>query len=155
VAGWTFPLSGSTSRSGTLGGSQRADITWSPTFQPFPSGPRTIIAGDVNAHGGWDVNQDEDDRGRTLEEWMLVHGMGIANKDAAHTRTNPSTGGKSAPDVTLCSEPLVRWLTDSWRVESDMGSDHLPVTFALPGRPPARVRGRAKWSFKKARWSDF
>jgi hypothetical protein len=119
-------------------------MPWSPSFQSLPAGPRIIIAGDVNAHGAWDFHQDEDDRGRTLEEWMLVHNMGVANAENSHTRTNPSSGGKSAPDVTICSNPLLRWMSDSWRVEIDMGSDHLSMSFALPCRAQKRKRGRGK-----------
>jgi hypothetical protein len=36
-----------------------------------------------------------------------------------------------------------------------MGSDHLPISFALPCRAQKKKRGRGKCSFKKARWSDF
>ena len=86
---------------------------------------------------------------------MLVHNVGVANAENSHTRTNPSTGGKSAPDATICSNPLLRWIADSWRVEGDMGSDHLPISFALPCRAQKKKRGRGKCSFKKARWSDF
>jgi hypothetical protein len=86
---------------------------------------------------------------------MVTTRTDAANSPGAHTRTNPATGGKSAPDLTVCHSNLLGQVAKSWRCEKDMGSDHLPVTFALAPDIPRAKRGKAKWCFRKADWEKF
>ena len=67
-----------------------------------------VVCGDVNAHSlCWDPFQPETALGEVIEDRAADNDLAILN-DVTHTRQNPSTGGISAPDVTLASRSLMR-----------------------------------------------
>ncbi|KAF0305876.1 hypothetical protein FJT64_022560 [Amphibalanus amphitrite] len=117
------------------------------------NGP-TIIGGDVNAHNNsWDIHQPEDAEGHAIEAWAIERGLTIANS-GQHTRVNPSTGGRSTPDLTLVSGDLAGGA--EWETGPGLGSDHLPIYLTLPTinqRPKRKGPGRF-WQ-QKADWEAF
>ena len=71
----------------------------------------------------------------------------------ASTRHNPSTGGRSSPDITLATSDLASRLT--WTVAESIGSDHLPIHISLEVAVPPLRRGKGSFNFKKADWEGF
>ena len=91
----------------------------------LPSDPNSLTGGDLNAHSNmWDEWQSEDPLGTNLEEWLLAKDFCVAN-DGSATRTNPGTGGSSAPDVTLVHNNILDRV--EWSTINSLGSEHLPV----------------------------
>ena len=81
--------------------------------------------------------------------------MTILN-DGGCTRQNPSTGGVSAPDVSLVSRDLLRSRDVTWVTQRGIGSDHLPILVTLSSsvqRP--RREGRGRFSHRRADWPKF
>ena len=118
----------------------------------WPTGPSWLIMGDVNGHGAWDPNHDQDEVGRTIEDW-LVDNTWIALNTGDPTRVS-STGSGTAPDVSLAH---ARWSSRAaWTVGETIGSDHLPIVLDLDIGPPskqARPPNRPNW--KRGDWSRF
>ena len=114
----------------------------------------TIIGGDVNAHNiSWDIYQPEDPESHAIEAWAIERGLTIANS-GQHTRVNPSTVGRSAPDLTLVSIELASGV--EWETGSGLGSDHLPIYVTLPTiKQRPKRRGPGQFRQKKADWEAF
>ena len=114
----------------------------------------TILGGDVNAHSlSWDPYQPESRLGGTIEDWAIDNDMAILN-DGSHTRQNPSTGGKSVPDLTLASRNLSTKM--DWSTGEGCGSDHLPIYSRIsPPTQRQRRKRRGRFTHKKADWDRF
>ena len=115
-----------------------------------------VVCGDVNAHSlCWDPFQPETALGEAIEDWAADNDLAILN-DGTHTRQNPSTGGISAPDVTLTSRSLMRSRNITWATQRGLGSDHLPIltTLSSSAQRPRR-KGRGRFSYRKADWALF
>ena len=137
------------------GGDEGGTQEYGLKLQAIPTGPNVIIGGDVNCHGTWDTLQPNDGRGAELEEWAAANDLELLNTQGVHTRTNPATGGRSAPDVTLAGRALrhgAKWTTQEYR-----GSDHLPIAFAVQSEhhPTRTRRGRPRYNYRKADWARF
>ena len=90
-----------------------------------------VVCGDVNAHSlCWDPFQPETALGEAIEDWAADNDLAILN-DGTHTRQNPSTGGISAPDITMTSRSLMRSRNITWATQRGLGSDHLPILTTL------------------------
>ncbi|XP_043200238.1 uncharacterized protein LOC122369508, partial [Amphibalanus amphitrite] len=115
-----------------------------------------VVCGDLNAHSlSWDTYQPETALGEAIEDWAVDNGMTILN-DGGCTRQNPSTGGVSAPDVSLASRDLLRSRDVTWVTQRGIGSDHLPILVTLSSsvqRP--RREGRGRFSHRSADWPKF
>jgi hypothetical protein len=59
-----------------------------------------VICGDVNAHGSWDANHEEDILGNQLEEWALENNMVTMNSG------EPTHQAGTAPDVSFVSPDM-------------------------------------------------
>ncbi len=69
-------------------------------------GPFTLAAGDLNAHSYlWDEHQPADQRGETVEDWLISRHASILN-NGEPTHVNRVTGGLSTPDVTMVNNTL-------------------------------------------------
>eukprot|EP00662_Eupelagonemidae_sp_cell21_P057945 gene57945-biopygen48092 len=149
---------------------------WSATTERFgtaklPTGPRTIVAGDLNAyHASWGTSTDRrrtatgdqhathtTSRGLMVAGWAADNGMTVLND---HTPTWTGMVGKgtamsrTAPDVTFVSNELLK--DARWSVMLDAGSDHLPICCDVRFFPkPPQVPRRKKWALKKAKWDKF
>uniref|UniRef100_A0A1I8J5W1 Secreted protein n=1 Tax=Macrostomum lignano TaxID=282301 RepID=A0A1I8J5W1_9PLAT len=54
-----------------------------------------------------------------------------------------------------CRGAVDRTTRESWTTIEDLGSDHLPITFAIQtGKRPKRPNGAPRWAFKKADWTS-
>ena len=101
-------------------------------------------------------------------DWALEHDMGVMN-DGSYTRENtrsvpssdtpgsqPTSGGKSAPDVSLCGSS---WSSRySWRTTDAIGSsDHLPILVTLHHKIRLQpiFKGQDRWSLARANWEAF
>ena len=130
--------------------------TQSQPFQPdcINIASRTFIGGDFNAHHhSWDPFQRETELGTAVEDWVTGNNLIILN-DGSHTRLNPSTGGRSAPDVSLITGDIA--IGSEWAVGDSMGSDHLPLLIDIPTNSenvPAKAKSR--FNYKKANWQRF
>ena len=89
--------------------------------------------------------------------------------DGSHTRDNtrsvpssdphssqPPSGGKSAPDVSLCGPS---WSSrSSWRTTDAIGSsDHLPILITLNHKVKLQsiLKGQDRWCLARANWDAF
>ena len=113
-----------------------------------------IVAGDANAHAKrWDPFQREDRLGREIEETCDAMDLVVIN-DGSPTRTNPATGGRSTPDITVVSADMAVGTT--WETTVDMGSDHLPILTTVPtARTKPKREGRKRFSWRKAQWREY
>ena len=135
---------------------------WSPgqgtqerSFKPerLVVGNRTIVGGDFNAHcPTWDPYQRQCGMGHNLEEWSVANGLVILN-DGSYTRFDPATGGRSAPDVTFATADIASGAL--WTVDANLGSDHLPMSIAIPSKAQPQCKGRGRFNFKKADWNGY
>ena len=122
----------------------------------LPSDPNSLTGGDLNAHTNmWDEWQSEDPLGTNLEEWLLAKDFCVAN-DGSATRTNPGTGGSSAPDVTLVHKNILDRV--EWSTIASLGSDHLPVLVIVDCQisslnSPSKTE--LKWNWNKANFHAF
>ena len=125
-----------------------------------PSGIRlvhpAVVCGDFNAHSlYWDPHQPETALGEAIEDWAVDNGLAILN-DGGHTRQNPSTGGVSAPDVTMISRTFLRSRDATWETQRGLGSDHLPILVTLSSSVQRPWReGRGRFSHRSADWPQF
>ena len=127
------------------------DMAW------LPANSNTIYAGDLNAHSRlWDNTQRPDERGTTVEDWLIDNGLHCLN-DGAHTRNNRASAGESTPDVTISSQDIsskIKWHVD----HNAMGSDHLPIILELNNGTTRLVNNQAKpskWKSKHVDWTPF
>jgi len=117
---------------------------------------QTVVCADFNAHClTWDPYQRESTLGEEIEDWALDAGLCILN-DGSHTRLNPSTGGRSAPDVTLLSRGLLGPREVTWATQRGIGSDHLPILIRMSSSIKRQQRrGRSRFNHRKADWTGF
>lgn len=116
-----------------------------------------LIAGDLNAHSQlWDDNQQPDEMGDKLEEWLMTNNMMCINSGTA-TRTNKGTGGGSTPDIAFVPS---NWADKAqWSTLECIGSDHLPILITLNMdmtiiKCAPALAGR-RWNWKRADWDAF
>lgn len=88
-----------------------------------------IIGGDFNAKAVDWGNRRTDERGDIILEIMASEGLCLLNE--GDTPTFVSKDKQSIPDITLCSESIVRSM-NNWSVETEeeTGSDHRYITFS-------------------------
>ena len=133
----------------------KATEDWQQVLNGHQGTGRVIMAGDMNAHEHWDNFLDEEKRGTEFAVWMQSNALEAANDPNVHTRTSPSSGGSSNPDLTLASKQLRDNVRESWETGEDVGLDHLPIFFRLGTKFPPPRRRKARFVFKKARWEGF
>jgi ribonuclease HI len=125
-------------------------------FDPraIPIDKTTFVLGDFNAHcASWDPFTEENSLGRDIDDWLTESDFITANSGEA-TRTGKNTGKSSVPDITAHHVSLVGRI--AWEVADDLGSDHLPiVTSVNVGNRRPRKNAPARFSYAKAKWSDF
>ncbi len=109
--------------------SKGAHLTWLPRPKQHQRFPFTLAAGDLNAHSSlWDEHQPADQRGKTIEDWLISRHASILN-NGEPTHANRTTGGLSTPDVTTVNNTGAT--KAEWTVGEDLGSDHQPITIAV------------------------
>ena len=117
--------------------------------------PRSLILADLNAHSQlWDPETPTDARGEAIVDWILENDLQILN-DGSATRTSWANGAGSTPDLSLAGS---KWSSSTtWKVEEDLGSDHLPITItighSIATQEPARRS--AKWKSSGVDWKAF
>ena len=111
--------------------------------------------GDLNAHHPlWDLGCDAADAvGARVAAWLDRVGWTTLNSGEP-THVSYRSGGQTAPDLAACSTSLAARAT--WRLGTDLGSDHLPMVVEVHTsvHRPGRIR-KPRWAFKKADWAAF
>ncbi len=98
-----------------------------------------------------DEHQPADQRGETVEDWVISRNISILN-NGAPTHVNRATGGLSIPDVTMVNST---WATKAeWAVGEDPRSDHLSITIAISCQVPnpSVTHRRARCNTKEVTW---
>ena len=113
---------------------------------------RVVIAGDLNArHQDWCV-KGLNRSGSLVRDWARRNDFRVCNIRTCPTRITAHDGA-SSPDVVLCSgEPDVE--VSHWEILPDVGSDHLPMWFELPGAPSVPA-ATLRWIIAKADRAKF
>ena len=115
---------------------------------------RTILAGDFNAHIPLLGYSTYNFRGREVEDLFNSTNL-ILEQDMNSTPTlrHKRHQTDSRPDLTLISADLYEQTTVS--VESDIGSDHLPILIKIEKIVKPDIRRKTVWNFKRANWKEF
>ena len=106
------------------------------SFLPFflPSSSTTYIFGDFNSHhSSWDSHSPEDQSGKYLFDWLLSSDFLPINNPEHYTLLHRATGNRSHPDLSLVPAQIASKCT--WQTLPDLGSDHLPISIAIPISP--------------------
>lgn len=116
----------------------------------WPSGPKTLLCGVMNAHGTWDGDHEEDEAGTEIDDFSDRSSMTILNTGGP-TRWS-SRGAPSAPDVTIAGGIIA--LRTDWYTLQSIGSDHVPILVQIGGvaedpRPPG------SYAVKKCDWDAY
>ena len=118
-----------------------------------------ILAGDFNGHHpSWDLNNDADDVGEDIANWIADNDARLAN-DGSHTFNNSRTGKKGCMDLTIASGICV----SNWCTLSPLNTAHLPIKFCVKEDPldndvyelPHTEVMQTRYSWKKADWEKF
>ena len=106
-----------------------------------------LIGMDSNAHSSLYSQAVSDERGSNLEDFILMHGLDIANR--GHIPTFQTFRAQSVIDVTLTKTIFVR----DWHVDAEYNaSDHNTIVFHIEADLvlPRDIR---RW--EKAKWPKF
>ena len=109
-----------------------------------------IVAGDSNAHSYLWHDKIEDNRGKDLEDLILIHDMTILNNTNEPTfeRGNAS----SCIDISMVSNSIAKHFLN-WRIcQKDLGSDHKLITFTQRAKTAPTPLKR---NLRKVDWSIF
>ena len=127
------------------------------SFLPFflPSSSSTYIFGDFNSHhSSWDSHSPEDQSGKYLFDWLLSSDLLPINNPEHYTLLHRATGNRSYPDLSLVPAQIASKCT--WQTLPDLGSDHLPISIAIPTSPIINSFHRLpSFNYNKARWDDY
>lgn len=120
------------------------------------AGNKIILTMDANAKSDWWYSGITDDRGKELEEFIMIHDLRIINR-SSNVCTYMTDRGESNIDITLASESLAGNIRD-WKVDSVCTtSDHNLIIFEFGNK----VQLRTEWSIqngynlRKANWDRF
>ena len=109
-----------------------------------------IIMSDSNAHSFMWYSKDENERGHTLEDLILLNELTVLND--SNVPTFDTFRGQSCIDVTLVSNKIAQHF-QKWKVCSrDLGSDHKLITFQLNTTVPCPPLRR---NLRKCDWTTF
>ena len=106
-----------------------------------------LIGMDSNAHSSLYSQAISDERGSNLEDFILVHGLDIANR--GHVPTFQTFRAQSVIDVTLIKGIQVQ----DWHVDTDYNaSDHNTIVFRIEA-DSVSPRSIRRWA--KSKWLVF
>lgn len=110
-----------------------------------------LLVGDFNGkHAAWG-NNINDQRGRTIEQFLINSDVCLLNTGEA-THLHTQTGTTSAIDLSLCTPDIVndvRWMV----MDDTYGSDHFPLVIEYETHQPANVQPR--YILKRADWQTY
>ena len=115
-------------------------------------GASSLILGDFNAHHEmWHTDATEDARGRIIVDTIAGLDYGIINEDLP---TRLQGNSATSPDLSIVSSNLIP--TTSWKTETKMSSDHLPVIIDLTAEfTKTNTKNFTYINFNKADWPKF
>ena len=111
-----------------------------------------LLLGDFNAHNIIWGNNETDNRGKIIEDFIEKHELCILNNTKCFTYLHPASGSFSSIDLSFCSPSL--FMDFSWDVAQDQcGSDHFPIF--INTHKPTGCEKPPKWQLHKANWTEF
>jgi hypothetical protein len=112
----------------------------------------SLILGDFNAHHElWLSEGNTDARGTLIADSIAGINYGIVNDDQP---TRVTSLASTAPDISIASSNLIPSTT--WKVESKLSSDHLPITISLSANlKKFNAKHLTFINFSKANWPEF
>ncbi|CAB4040267.1 Retrovirus-related Pol poly from type-1 retrotransposable element R1 [Paramuricea clavata] len=122
------------------------------------SNSQLLLLMDANSHSPWWGSPEANDRGKIMEELILVHNLAVLNTGSKPTFRNRNTPG-THPDVSLAT-PTLSDLVSNWRVSDGVvGSDHQMILFHIDlksAKPPKRRNfHRGDWDTFQSRINDW
>ena len=117
----------------------------------FPSD--CLVLGDFNAHSHLWGSNNEDKRGKVVEDILDSHQLILLN-NSVHTRFDSHNQTSSLLDLSICHPSI--YMDVDYEILSDrLGSDHHPILISANISNPPVPERRPKWNFRKAKWEDF
>ena len=115
-------------------------------------GETSFTVGDFNAHNAlWLSTCTPDTRGNNLADSINGLDYGILNEDQPTRVTNLAS---TAPDISIASTNIIPITT--WRVDSKLTSDHLPITISLTADfKKSNADNLTFININKADWPNF
>ena len=112
----------------------------------------SLILGDFNAHHHlWHSEAPEDARGSQIADSIAELPFGILNEDQP---TRATANSETSPDISISSISLLP--VCSWRVDSALSSDHLPILIHLSSEViKTNAPQKTFMNFNKADWEGF
>ena len=112
-----------------------------------------LVLGDMNGHDSLWYSPISDNRGSLLAENINDSSYGTLNLDSP-TRL-PVNGQPTSPDITIASSSML--LACDWTVDTDLASDHLPITVHILTTMAGNSYAPRKCytNFAKADWDKF
>ena len=109
-----------------------------------------ILGLDSNAHSTLWGCEEDNKRGETLEEWILLHNLAIKNKGKVPTFV--TTRAETIIDITLVSDIIANKITN-WNVNKEYQfSDHRRIEYTLEFSTKNVVYTR---NFRTTNWEHF
>ena len=118
-----------------------------------------VIGGDWNAHHSAWLDQNTDEIGEDILDFIVLNDLHILNQmpfDCTFLKEESS----SSIDITLCCSSIYQFCND-WRtddVELDVHSDHLPITFNINttwSSPRIERQKIETWNLRSNNWELF
>ena len=92
--------------------------------------------------------------GRKSFNWVIFSDLLLLNNSDIPTLFYRSSASRSSTGIFFALFSL--FLSCSWKVLQDLGSDHVPILLTVPLSPFFRPNERPpSFDFEKARWDDF
>lgn len=108
-----------------------------------------IIVADANAKSPLWFNEVSDEKGRKLEEFILMYDLTVCNTEHALTTYDNTRGAISNIDVTL-SKGLGQYTVERWNIErQSFLTDHRLVTFGIDMKRSNRITKTSLGSIPK------
>jgi len=123
-------------------------------FEEVPRNVKWVVGTDANGHHTlWDKNMKGDKRGDTIVDVMISEDLLSENDPSIPTRVEiRSQKGKkgnklikSSPDITLTKNLSI----EDWRVEPNVDSDHMWISFEVGGVTSRDITKRKFWVTSK------
>src|SRR5437867_8046154 len=154
---------------------QTVDANITTLFTRLTNIPNSLIAGDINAHSQLWHSPTADHRGDVIASLLQGSDHVVLNQDPytrtasllqgsdhvvlnqdTYTRTPSQTNQQlTSPDITSISSNLANQTT--WRTNTSLSSDHLPIIININTRSNFRLKPSNKTftNYKKANWNKF
>ncbi|BES87398.1 Reverse transcriptase (RNA-dependent DNA polymerase) [Nesidiocoris tenuis] len=119
----------------------------------FEEGGKVLVGVDTNAHSAWWHSADTNDRGISVERFLMAGNVDIANRQMPYTTFSAHAGGETNIEVTFVTPALTRHIT--WDLEEDPMGDHRPILVACDFDRHEREASSKIFCYKTANWKRY